>query len=101
MLNPVSIISQTLSSPNNSPSGLESTPSINLRIRNRTISSAEESLASNRQCVIAADSSCIATESRGEFGLMMLYEKNLVMATKAREVIAAEVEEERTTCKNG
>jgi hypothetical protein len=32
---------------------------------------------------------------------MMLYEKNLVMATKAREVIAAEVEEERTTCKNG
>jgi hypothetical protein len=50
---------------------------------------------------MAAESNCIAIESRGELGLMMLYEKNLVMATKAVEVIAAEVDEERTTCKNG
>jgi hypothetical protein len=76
-------------------------PSINFRILNSTISSADESLASNRQCVMAAESSCIAKGSRGEFGLIILYERNLVMETKAIEVIAAEVEEERTTCRNG
>lgn len=62
-------------------------------MRKRTISSAAESLASNRQCVIAADRDCIANASLGDSGLMRLYEKNLVIATRAREVIGAEVAE--------
>lgn len=70
-------------------------------IRNRTISSAAESLASNRQCVIAADNDCIAIDNRGESGLMRLYEKNFVMAARAREVIGAEVAEARMTWRKG
>jgi hypothetical protein len=35
------------------------------------------------------------------FDTPVLYERNLVMETKAIEVIAADVEEERTTCRNG
>ena len=70
-------------------------------MRNKTISSAAESLASNRQCVIAADRDCIANASRGESGLMRLYEKNFVIATRASEVIGAEVAEACMTCKNG
>jgi hypothetical protein len=93
MLSPVSIISQTLSSPSRSPPGPDSIPSISFNIRKRTISSADVSLASNRQCVIAAERDCIANASRGESGLMRLYEKNFVIATRAREVIGAEVAE--------
>jgi hypothetical protein len=101
MLKPHSIISHTLSSLNRSPPGPDSIPSMSFSIRKRTISSAAESLASNRQCVIAADNDCIASESLGESGLMRLYEKNFVMATRAREVMGAEVAEACMTCRNG
>ena len=70
-------------------------------MRSRTISSAAESLASNRQCVIAADSSCIPNARRGDSLLIKLYAKNLVIATSAREVIGADVEDERMTCRKG
>lgn len=33
--------------------------------------------------------------------VMMLYVRNFVIATKAREVMEAEVEEERMTCRKG
>jgi len=101
ILNPVSIISQTLSSLRRSPPGPDNIPSISFSIRSKTISSAAESLASNRQCVIAADSDCIAIESLGESGLMRLYEKNFVMATRAREVIGADVAEACITWRKG
>ena len=71
--------------------------SIRLRILRRTISSAAESLASNRQCVAADDNSCIASDNRGESRLIMLYERNLVMAMSAREVMGADVDDERMT----
>lgn len=93
MLNPHSIISHTLSSLKRSPPGPESMSSMSANIRNKTISSAAESLASNLQCVIAEERDCIAKESRGESGLIRLYEKNLAMATRARDVMGAEVAE--------
>jgi len=43
----------------------------------------------------------MARESRGESLLTRLYAKNLVMATIARDVIGAEVEEERMTWRKG
>lgn len=101
MLKPVSIISQTLSSPNRSPPGPESIPSISFKIRRSTVSSAAESLASKRQWVIAAERSCIAKDSLGDSLPIKLYAKNLVIATRASEVIGAEVDEERMTCKKG
>jgi hypothetical protein len=70
MLKPVSIISQTLSSPNNSPPGPDIIISISFKIRNSTTSSWAESDASNRQCVMAEDKSCMARASLGEFWLM-------------------------------
>jgi hypothetical protein len=93
MLNPVSIISQTLSSLSRSPPGPDSIPSISFNILNKTISSAAESLASNLQCVMAAERDCIASDNRGDSGLMRLYAKNFVMDTRASEVIGAEVAE--------
>lgn len=43
----------------------------------------------------------MARERRGESLLMRLYAKNLVMATIASDVIGADVEDERMTCRNG
>ena len=91
MLKPHSIILHTLSSLSRSPPGPDSMSSMRFNIRKRTISSAAESLASNRQCVMAIDNDCIASARRGESGLMRLYEKNFVIATSARDVIGAEV----------
>lgn len=36
---------------------------------------------------MAADKDCIACESRGELGLIKLYEKNFMMAARAKVVI--------------
>ena len=43
----------------------------------------------------------MANERRGESLLMRLYAKNFVMATIASEVIGADVEDDRMTCRNG
>jgi hypothetical protein len=51
--------------------------------------------------VIAAESSCIATDILGELIVMRLYEKKRVMELMARDVMGAEADEERMTCKNG
>lgn len=96
------MISQTLSSLRMSPiPGPDTIRSISLSIRSRTISSAALSEASKRQCVMAEERSCMARGRRGELWLMMWYERNFVMALRAREVMAAEVDEERMTCRNG
>ena len=70
-------------------------------MRSKTVSSAAESLDSNLQFVIAADRSCIAIASLGDSLVMILYEKNFVMATNAKEVMGAEVDEDRMTCRKG
>ena len=76
-------------------------PSIRFNIRSKTTSSWAESLASNLQCVIADDSSCIAIDRRTEACVMILYEKNFVIAIRARVVIGPDVEEDLMTCRNG
>jgi hypothetical protein len=76
-------------------------PSMSFKMRRSTISSAAESLASNRQCVMADESCCIASGRRGEPWSMTRYDRNLVMAMRASEVMGAEVEEERMTCRKG
>ena len=101
MLSPVSIISQTLSSPRTCPPGPDIMPSISFNMRSSTISSAAESLASKRQCVMAEESCCIASGSRGESWPITPYDRNLVMAMRASEVIGADVEEERMTWRKG
>jgi hypothetical protein len=75
--------------------------SISFRILSRTISSAAESLASNRQFVIAAERNCIATEILGELIVIRLYEKKRVMEVMAKDVMGAEADEERMTCRKG
>jgi hypothetical protein len=51
--------------------------------------------------VMAEESCCIASGRRGEPWSMTLYDRNLVMAMRASEVMGAEVEEERMTCRKG
>lgn len=50
---------------------------------------------------MAADKDCIACESRGDCGLIRLYEKNFVMATRARDVIGAVVAGASITWRKG
>jgi hypothetical protein len=51
--------------------------------------------------VIAAESSCIANDILGELIVMRLYEKKRVMELMAKDVMGAEADEERITCKKG
>jgi hypothetical protein len=74
---------------------------MSFRIRRRTISSAAESLASNLQCVMAEESCCIASGRRGEPWSMTRYERNFVMAMRASDVIGADVDDDRMTCRKG
>jgi len=50
---------------------------------------------------MAAESSCIPNDSRGDSVPMSLYAKNLVMEIRARDVIGADVEDDRMTCRKG
>src|SRR5579862_6320399 len=101
ILNPVSIISQILSSLSKPPPTPDNIISIVFRIRRSTTSSCPGSVASKRQCVTADDNICIATGSRGEDSVIIRYEKNFIMAVNASEVICPEVAEDRITAKNG
>jgi hypothetical protein len=98
---PVSMMWQTLSSLSRSPPGPDIMPSISFSILMYTTSSAGELLASNRQFVIPSDSSCMASGSLGESLEITLYDRNLVTAMSASDVIDADVEDDRMTWRNG
>jgi hypothetical protein len=58
-------------------------------------------VASNRQCVTADDNRCIASGNRGDNSVIILYEKNFIIAVNARDVICPDVEDDRITAKKG
>jgi hypothetical protein len=58
-------------------------------------------VASNRQCVTADDNRCVASASRGDDSVIILYEKNFIIAVNARDVIWPDVEDDRITAKKG